>query len=197
MRNAILIGERVYLRPLETSDTRAASEMDHLEDSAEMDGAGRMPVSPLEYAVEYLGKSKSPPDWFPLAICLRDTDEYIGEVSIGGLDWLNRTGETASYLRPDGPYRGHGYGTEAKLLLLEYCFEWLDLHVIQSRVSEKNVRSAAALRKQGYKLAGRLKWCFTKDGVYYDTLLFDITREEWHAVRAGAPARSVHRRSTL
>lgn len=196
MRNAILIGERVYLRPLEMSDSRIASEMDHLEDSSEMYVFGRMPVSPLEYAVEYRGEDKSPPDWFALAICLRYTDEYIGEVSIGSLDWLNRTGETGSYLRADGPYRGHGYGTEAKCLLLGYYFEWLDLHVIQSRVFEKNVRSAAALLKQGYQPAGRLKWSSTKDGVYYDNLLFDITRDEWRAACAGAPARSGHRRST-
>ena len=195
MRNALLVGERVYLRPLEVSDSRIASEMDHVEDSSEMYGVGRMPVSPLGYAVEYQSESTSPPDWFALAICRCDTDEYIGEVSIGNLDWLNRTGETGSYLRADGPYRGHGYGTEAKLLLLECCFEWLDLHVIQSRVFEKNVRSTAALLKQGYQPAGRLKWCSTKGGVYYDNLLFDITRDEWRAARAGAAARSGHRRS--
>jgi hypothetical protein len=57
---------------------------------------------------------------------------------------------------------------------------WLD---------EPNTRSAAALAKQGYRRAGRLRWVEVKDGRYVDKLLFDLTRADWLAARDAWRAR--------
>jgi RimJ/RimL family protein N-acetyltransferase len=182
MRNAVAIGDRVYLRPLEPADAEpfAAALTHEPETSFER---GRFPTSPLalEHWIEAVYK-KPMPDEVAFAVCLRGTDELIGSVGIDHLDWINRTGETGSYLF--GPtYRGRGYGTEAKHLLLEYCFDRLQLHAICSHVWEPNARSAAALAKQGYRPAGRLKWDDLKDGVYRDVLVFDLLRDEWLEAR--------------
>ena len=93
-----------------------------------------------------------------------------------------RTAETGSSMI--GPAcRGKGYGTEAKHLLLEYYFDRLGLHAICSHVWEPKTRSAAVLAMQGYRLAGRLKWDDLKDGIYRDTLVFDLLRDDWLAAR--------------
>jgi RimJ/RimL family protein N-acetyltransferase len=130
------------------------------------------------------------PGTFTLIACLRESDEPIGVVGITDIDWVSRTGETFSFFAPGGAYRGSGFGTEAKLLLLEFGFERLGLHAIQSVVWEANERSAAALLKQGYQPAGRLKWDRTRRGVYMDALLFDIKRDEWLAAREAVRART-------
>ena len=52
-----------------------------------------------------------------------------------------------------------------------------------STVWEPNTRSAAALAKQGYRPAGRMRWFEIKDGAYRDMLVFDVTRDEWLAAR--------------
>ena len=194
-RNAVMIGERVYLRPLEPEDAEAFAGA--LTDEPETFFArGRFPTSPLAFERWIEEAYRRPlPDTIDFAVCLRETGRPIGLVNVDHLDWLNRTGETGSFLfGPD--YRGKGYGTEAKHLLLEYCFDRLGLHAVCSHVWEPNARSAAALAKQGYRPAGRLKWDDLKDGVYRDTLVFDLLREEWLAARETWRARSTRQRAS-
>lgn len=121
------------------------------------------------------------PSQASFAVCLIATDEIIGGVSVDNLDLVNRTGETGSFLFVQ--FRNQGFGPEAKHLILEYCFDHLHLHAMCSHVWEPNTRSAAALAKQGYRCAGRWKWDDFKDGVFRDTLVFDLLRDEWLAAR--------------
>ncbi len=182
MRNPILAGERIYLRPVEPGDAGTLARIDAAETDTFMWRA-RIPTSPLEHEhwIREVYKQQ-PPNEVWLAVCLVDGDRFLGMVGVIGIDWLHRTGETASFLGP-ADVRGRGYGTEAKHLLLEYCFDRLLLQVIMSRVDEPNTRSAAALAKQGYRPAGRLRWTDVKDGRYVDSLLFDLTRADWLAAR--------------
>src|SRR5262249_15733704 len=117
------------------------------------------------------------------AVCLKEADRFVGLVGVYGIDLVNRVGETGSFLGP-AEVRGKGYGTEAKHLLLEYCFDHLHLHVLQSFVLETNTRSSAALAKQGYRHAGRIKWADVKNGPYVDGNGYDLMRHEWVAARA-------------
>ncbi len=186
MRNPLVVGDRVYLRPLEASDADGLAR-DFSEETETFMYRGRVPVSPLAFVhwIEELHKNQPPAD-LDLAVCLRDGEEadlMIGLVNVEHIDWVNRTGETGSILLP-ARFRGQGYGTEAKHLLLEYAFDRIHLHVLRSHVWEPNTRSAAALVKQGYRPAGRLKWDDLKQGVYRDTLVFDVLREEWLEARA-------------
>jgi RimJ/RimL family protein N-acetyltransferase len=194
MRSPIMVGERLYLRAEETGDAELIAELDAAETDTFM-WRQRVPTSPLEHAHSIAeGYKHQPPRGVMFAVCLKDGDRFIGNVGVVGIDWLHRTGETASWLGP-AEIRGHGYGTEAKHLLLEYCFDRIHLHVLMSEVDEPNTRSAAALAKQGYRPAGRLRWSEVKDGRYVDGLLFDLTRADWLAARdawrarraAGAP----------
>jgi RimJ/RimL family protein N-acetyltransferase len=190
MRSPLLVGERVYLRPVEAGDAELLARIDATETDTFM-WRSRVPTSPMEYDnwIAELYKQQPPQHVF-FSVCLRDGDRFIGNVGVVDIDWLNRTGETASFLGP-AELRGKGYGTEAKHLLLEYCFDRIHLHVVKSEVDGPNTRSAAALAKQGYQPAGRLRWTDVKGGRYIDTLLFDVTREEWLAARDARDPTSV------
>jgi len=182
MRNPLLVGERVYLRPLEVADAEALARLTTEETETLME-RGRFPVSPLGFE-RWIAAAheRQPPNDVYFAVCLQDGDRFIGIVNVKDIDWINRTGETGTGLGP-AAIRSQGYGTEAKLLLLEYCFDRLHLHAVWSHVWEPNARSAAALAKQGYRFAGRLKWDDVKGGVYRDALLFDLLRDDWLAAR--------------
>ena len=83
-----------------------------------------------------------------------------------------------------GPeHRGGGYGTEAKHLMLELAFDQLGLHMVYSSVSESNPRSAAALRKQGYRLGGYTAWNSFVAGGLCGNWAFDLLADEWRAAR--------------
>lgn len=52
-------------------------------------------------------------------------------------------------------YRSKGYGTEAMKLLLEYRFNYLNLHNINLKVLDVNERAIKCYKKCGFKENGR------------------------------------------
>lgn len=181
MRNQAAVGERIYLRRIEESDAGVLSRSWSEETEVEFYEDGRVPTSVLAFEHWLLPLAADAiPREMMFAICLIADDSCIGTVSIRHIDLVNGTAETGSGLF-HAEHRGKGIGTEAKHLLLRYAFEVLGVHAISSSVFSGNARSAAALRKQGYRLAGRLTADVHRRGQYMDTLIFDLLRHDWEA----------------
>jgi ribosomal-protein-alanine N-acetyltransferase len=181
-KNAVIVGKRIYLRPMEIEDADEIALWSMRETTTAYDN-GRMPRSPISYwHWNRKNYENTPPAWTRFAICLTSDGTVIGSNGLAYLDLVNSTAETETEIvRPD--YRGAGYGTEAKHLLLEYAFELLGLHMVTSFAWEYNTPSCAALRKQGYRDAGRLSWTGFKNGEMADDLVFDMLASEWRAAR--------------
>ena len=182
--NALIGSERLALRPMQADDAETIANFLREEPAATF-GHARFPYSAVmigDWIGEY-GKS-TPASDLEFAVVLRETGELIGDNGLYDVDWLARSAESGTWIyRPE--YRGAGYGTEAKHLLLEYAFERLGLHSIWSWVKAANPRSQAALRKQGYRDAGRLNWQeFGPDG-FQDARMFDLLAAEWRAATDG------------
>lgn len=185
--NAILVSERLALRVTTPEDGKTISRLLRSETDPTW-SRGRWVISPLhiEADVEDI-HSQDPPGTIYLAIILRHTGEYIGELELSDLDHFHRTAETGTMIYAPA-FRGQGYGTEAKNLLLEYAFDHLNLHMVKSFVWSFNPRSQAALAKQGYRTAGRLQWrAYTAQGVT-NNVVFDLLASEWRErVEAASP----------
>lgn len=180
-RNPVKAGERIYLRPVEVADARAIMISSHLESEPQFQG--RVPTSVMAFESWIRGlASTGVPNAIAFAICWRGDDRCLGTVTIRHIDWINLTAETGTGLLA-AEDRGHGIGTEAKRLLLEYAFVDLQLHALHALVYSGNTRSAAALTKQGYRQAGRLTADFQRGGTFHDTLVFDLTRADWEQAR--------------
>ena len=183
MRNHVATGERIYLRPAEQSDAEVLSRSWTEETEVEFYDDGRIPTSALAFAHELRpSPAGAVPRALMFAVCQRADDACIGTVTLRHIDLFNGTAETGSGLF-DAAHRGKGIGTEAKHLLLRFAFETLGLHAISATVFAGNTRSAAALRKQGYRLAGRLTADVHRRGQFMDTLVFDLLRPDWEAAR--------------
>lgn len=180
-RNAMMVGKRVYLRPEEPSDGVMAAMIARQETETFFD-IGRHLTSSVMYAKWVEDHQKNDlPSWITFCVCLRETDEQIGWVALLDVDYQNRFAETGSFFGHT-KFRGSGYGSEAKHLLLEYAFERLGLHMLQSWVYFQNTRSAAALRKQGYREAGRVNWAYPNKGTLDNFVVFDLLADEWRAL---------------
>lgn len=180
--NAIIASQRLALRPFEVGDARSVADSFRREPEAGF-GHSRAPISPLLLA-DWWGSlgEHDPPDELDLAIVLRETGAVIGDVGLFYLDWIGRTAETSIWIyRPE--HRGGGLGTEAKHLLLEYAFDRLGLRLLWSWVNTANLRSAAAVRKQGYRDAGRYDWVGLGPDGFRSARLFDLLADEWRAAR--------------
>lgn len=180
-RNAVLVGKRVYLRPEEPGDFEIVARLARGETETFFD-IGR--YLPPWVALKSRSESQQKPTWpanIWFAVCLRENDEYLGTVGLLDIDYQHWFAETGSFFnRPE--FRGGGYGSEAKHLLLEWSFEILGLHMVQSWVYFPNTRSAAALRKQGYSEAGLMPWAYSHNGTLDNFVLFDLLAEEWRAM---------------
>lgn len=184
MADPLETGPRIYVRLMEHADARVLSQSDLIENETWYMERGRMPTSAI--AFEHMLRetdTQSRRETFHLAICLRETDEMIGSTTIRNIDWVNRNAETGIRLF-GSRYRHSGYGPEAKHLSLKYAFEVLGMHAMRSDVYEPNFRSVAALRKQGYREAGRIQAEICRNGIYRDILVFDLLRPEWEEAYA-------------
>lgn len=179
--NAVLVGPRVYLRPLQKKDAAEVMQWARRE-TEPFWSSGRFVVTQtaVEKWFEDLGKNE-PQKWVRFAVCLRENDECIGAVGIDGIDYVNRTAESESEFH-NVEYRSKGYGTEAKHLLFDYAFNTLGLHSLQSWVMYSNTRSAAALRKQGYRDVGLEPWLVRRAGGLESFGTYELLADEWRSM---------------
>ena len=184
--NAVMVGPRIYLRPLEMSDASGAILGLRREDETGFYDEGRQPGSAAALRQHYRSIAEGdPPRTIRFAVCLRATGEHIGTNGLYRVSPIHQTAGTESFFH-DGATRNRGYGTEAKHLLLAFAFERIGLHSVHSWVWGPNLRSAAALRKQGYRDAGRLAWAGTKHGIFTHGTYFDLLADEWREMTARA-----------
>jgi RimJ/RimL family protein N-acetyltransferase len=77
-------------------------------------------------------------------------------------------------------YRGHGYGTEAQRLLIDFLFGLdEDLNRIQSDTAVDNIPERRSLVKIGMVEEGRVREAEFRDGSYHDHIVYGILRSEW------------------
>lgn len=110
--------------------------------------------------------------WWP-------TGDRPTEVEIGGT-WLGAAAQRT------------GVNTEAKLLLLSYAFDQLDVWRVAIATDADNARSRAAIERLGATFEGVLRNHRLYSGSgraadaspYRDTAMYSVIREEWPAVEA-------------
>lgn len=106
------------------------------------------------------------------------THAPIGTMGIHGINWKDRRGTTGAVIG-EKAYWGKGYGSEAKMLLLNYIFNELNLHKVCSLVLAFNKRSQAYSEKCGYHVEGVLKRHLFKNGRYWDEIHMAVFKEDW------------------
>ena len=102
----------------------------------------------------------------------------IGNMGIHGINMQNGTATTGAIIG-EKEYWGKGYGSDAKMILLDYAFNTLNLRKIYSTVIAFNERSLKYSLKCGYKEEGRRKLHHYKKGQYWDDIQLAVFKEDW------------------
>jgi RimJ/RimL family protein N-acetyltransferase len=110
-----------------------------------------------------------------------DGSKAIGSIGLSG---INPKDHNAIFGIAIGEkdYWSKGYGTEAARLLVNYGFEQLNLHRINSFAYAFNERSIRMHKTVGFKEEGRQREAAFKNGKYHDHVVFGILREEWKGI---------------
>jgi RimJ/RimL family protein N-acetyltransferase len=112
------------------------------------------------------------------AIVDKENDALIGAIGLHRIDRQNMTAATGTSIG-NKEYWGKGYGTEAKMLLLEFAFNELNLRKIYSDVIGYNERSLKYAKKCGYVEEARLPEHYFRKGKYWDKVILAVYSKEW------------------
>ncbi len=104
--------------------------------------------------------------------------KLIGNMGLHDIDSIARTATTGALIG-ESQYWGRGFGTEAKMILLNYAFNTLNLRKICSSVIAFNERSRRYSEKCGYTLEGIRKQQFYKEGQYWDEIMLSVFKDSW------------------
>lgn len=174
-----LEGFKTVLRPPEAADIEAFRRW--MNDPAIRQFLGQfLPQSErMEREwLEKIGKSESD---VTLAVLAKPECPLIGSMGLHRIEWKNRIATTGAIIG-DPAYHGKGYGTDAKMALLEYAFHELGLNKINSAVLYSNPRSIAYSMKCGYKIEGRRRQQVFKRGRFIDLVELGVLRREWEPI---------------
>lgn len=170
-----LVGERIYLSPRNIEDVEKFTEW--LNDFEVTDYLGRSnQIMTLQGERKFLEENYNAEATF--SIVTLDDDKMIGTVGLERIEHTHRTATLGVFIG-DKDYLSKGYGTEAIRLLLDYGFNYLNLHNIKLQLLSFNERALKCYRKCGFKETGRIRESRFINGKYYDVIVMDILANEF------------------
>jgi len=104
--------------------------------------------------------------------------EFIGMIRIADINYRDGTAITTTWIG-DIRFRGRGFGTDAKMVLLDYCFNTLGIRKMLMNVLDFNKRSLRCGLRCGYKREGIRRKHHFIDGKYRDLIILACFRESW------------------
>jgi len=179
MINPFLIGDQIYLRPLEMDDEERCRRWFNDPDVRQFLDT----IYPLSREAErsflekIVGRPIGPGSDIILAIALQDDDQHIGNVGLHHINTVDRNAEMGIALGEKDMWQ-KGYGTEASRLVVEYGFNTLNLHRIYLRVHGNNPRALAAYKKLGFQQEGVWRQAIFRRGRYEDVILMGLLRKD-------------------
>lgn len=108
----------------------------------------------------------------------------IGNIALQDIDYRNRTAELGIYVG-DTASRGHGFGSEATTLLINFAFRVLGLQNVMLRVYEYNEAAIRVYQKAGFREFGRRHRSQFMDGRFWDVILMECLASEVPPSQAG------------
>lgn len=112
-----------------------------------------------------------------LAIVLKEKGTHIGNIKLGGIDWVHRFANVG-LLIGEKEYWGQGYASEAIALVTEYAFRVLNLGRLTAGFYAANVGSIKAFEKAGWQREGVQKLHYFSDGEYVDRISLAVNRDD-------------------
>ena len=176
MQNPFIIGDKIYLRAIESEDVDAFVEWLNDWDVREYLSTKALPFNKIREKEWVEGLYKDDRN-IVFGIVLKGSDRLIGNIALHGISLVNRHATLGIFIG-DKTCWSKGYGTEAIKLVVKYGFEQLNLHRIALTVVDFNARAMRAYEKAGFKKEGTYREHLYRNGKYCDVHFMAILRTE-------------------
>lgn len=168
MENNKIVGQNIYLRPIELTDTEDIIRWRNKDwIRRKFIHQNLFTVKKHEKWFETIVKTGKAVQFIIYEI---KSDSKIGSTYLRDINCQHRKAEYGIFIGEEDAL-GKGYGTEAADLVLKYGFEQLKLHKIFLRVLADNKRAITSYKKAGFEEEAYLKSDVFLEGGYRDIIL--------------------------
>ena len=168
----MLVGEKVYLRPIELKDVDDLNKWKNDETTFKFLGGGFNPVSIDQQSkwmgsmIDLTGNNKR------YIICSIEDNNPLGMVGLYGISWIHRNAEVGIYIGSK-EYRGKGHATETYELLERFAKNYLNLRKLKLNVVKNNNNAMRLWSKLGFLQVGELIAERYINGKYYNLIIME------------------------
>ncbi|KYK38303.1 MAG: hypothetical protein AYK18_07825 [Theionarchaea archaeon DG-70] len=176
-----LVGDRVYLRPVESEDLPSICTWANDPETRKLTGEV-LPMS-MKKANEFLEKIQEDKERVWFSVVLKENDRLIGEAGLLRMFYPWRTTDLTLIIGEKDCW-GKGYGTEAIHLLLDYAFGYLNFHRVAVGVVGFNENALHFYEKVGFKKEGAQRDGYYYNHTYYDFVMMSILEDEYKRLQS-------------
>ncbi len=181
MKNQFLVGDKIYLRPVEPEDADVVAACSN-DPQVRVSFFTHTPASIARESERIRDFYKPGSDYIPLTICMKETDEAVGITAFHRVDQVSRAA-VFSICISQPEFWGQGCAGEATRLMLVYAFDILNFHRVHLHVWTENTAGIRAYEKAGFKREGCLREAMRHNGKWCDFLVMGALEDEWRAAQ--------------
>lgn len=175
MKGKLIEGKRVSIRPAKLSDAKCLAQ--YFNETKHYLGASTVKDMTITAERNFIRDANKKQNLYFFVITLLDTQTIIGSISITDINTHDNIAVTGTMIGES--YTNHGYGTEAKHLLLDFAFNTLNLRKLYSKVYGYNERSRTYSLKCGYIHEATLSEKKLYQKKYWDEWILSINKSQW------------------
>lgn len=169
--------EKAILRPMEKEDLSQLHKFRNDGEITKSLGGFSVGYS-KEAVVRKIESWENQQDCILWAVANRKDNICIGHIGLYEIDFISRKAEVGMLIG-EREYWGQGIGYAITQAVVNYAFNQLNLHRIQSKVLESNHGSLSIFEKLGFSIDGMLRESQFRDGKYLNVVLMSVLKREW------------------
>ena len=173
-----LIGEHVYLRPLEADDLLVLRRWTNDPEIRGMTGEA-LPMSQAG-AEEFLERVRTDKERVWFVVVLKEEDRVIGEAGLLRMFHPWRTTDMTIIIGDREAWR-KGYGSEVAHLMLDFAFGCLNFHRVAVGVVGFHEQALRFWEKVGFRREGVQRDGYYYNHAYHDFIMMSILEDEFRA----------------
>jgi RimJ/RimL family protein N-acetyltransferase len=174
-----LIGEKVYLKPMEEADI--TNRVRWINDPDIQDTLNYVTPVSLARTKKWFNKMIDDFTRYEFSIYSVETDEQIGFCGLFNIEKPEMKAESHAVIGEKKYWKG-GFGTETLKILMEYGFKELGLNRIYGYQRIHNNSSHRMVEKLGWKREGLLRQNKFSHGKLHDVYIVSILREDYNSL---------------